>query len=137
MKRKFISRGIRWSIGTLTLDRNGREFDTETEAGLIETILRSGVNDGGLVIEVPTEKVLKESAAKFVAETFGVAIPVPVLTVPDVEAEQKALQEQEQIKQQQAEEEKRLAEEKRAMNAAYKEKRTKAPAKKTKPTTKK
>lgn len=130
MKRRFISSGYSWCNGLVTLDRNGREFDTETEAHLIESIITQGVNGGGLVIEVPTQEALKESAVKFVAETLGIAIPVPVVTAPDIEAEQKALEEQEQIKKQQAEEAAKLAEEKRERNAAYKERRTTPPKKK-------
>ena len=37
-KRRFMSRGAGWSNGIVELDREGREFDTESEADLIASI---------------------------------------------------------------------------------------------------
>lgn len=58
-KRKFMSRGAGWSNGLVELSRTGREFDTESEADLIASILRDAV--GGLVIEVPTAEANKQA----------------------------------------------------------------------------
>ncbi|MEG2213018.1 MAG: hypothetical protein RRY35_03875 [Clostridiales bacterium] len=64
--RRFISRGFSWTNGAVILDRRGREFDVMGDADLIAGIINDGVNAGGLVIEVPTCKQLKNAAVDLV-----------------------------------------------------------------------
>lgn len=100
-KRKFVSRGERWSNGIITLDRGGREFDEETDAALIDAILRGGVFGGGLVLEVPTQDEIKRGAMEILAEAAGLrqaedALTVEAIAVPPVDGnidEAKELQE--------------------------------------------
>ena len=68
-KRRFMSRGAGWSNGIVELDREGREFDTESEADLIAGILRDAV--GGLVIEVPTAEANKQALQAVVLDDLA------------------------------------------------------------------
>ena len=72
-KRRFASRGFSWSNGIVTLDRVGREFDVDAERDLIQAILRSGVYDGGHVLELPTVEELSKSAAALFSEQAAFA----------------------------------------------------------------
>ena len=86
-KRKFVSRGERWSNGIITLDRGGREFDEETDAALIDAILKGGVFNGGLVLEVPTQDEIKRGAMEILAEAAGLHAAVENAEVEAVEVE--------------------------------------------------
>ena len=80
-KRRFASRGFSWSNGIVTLDKAGREFDTDVEGDLIQSILRSGVYDGGHVVELPTAGDLTSSAAALFGEEAALLQPADMAAV--------------------------------------------------------
>lgn len=68
-KRRFAAVGQEWSNGLVTLDRRGREFDTEQDAQLIASICRDGA--GGLVVEIPTLAEQNSSLRQLVASQLA------------------------------------------------------------------
>ena len=124
-KRRFASRGLSWSNGIITLDREGQEFDTETDAELIEIIVNSGVNGGGYVLELPTKEQQKASAtaifqeSEFFKQTVEKAVVEAVKVEPiqemvNEEAELADIAEQKKLRQEQAEAEAQAKAERKA-----------------------
>ena len=108
MKRKFISAGYEWSNGLINITRKGVELDTETDATLIESIIRDGVMQGGLVVEIPTANAIKESNAALLKAILSPAEPeikppeVEPLSLPDIDEELQEVERQNTIKAEQA-----------------------------------
>ena len=138
-KRRFASRGFSWSNGIVTLDRVGREFDVDAERDLIQAILRSGVYDGGHVLELPTVEELSKSAAALFSEQAafaqtiqtGVVEALPVTPLDgkiNEELELQAIAEEERLRREQAQEDlQKIAERKATREKIYGSRRESKP----------
>lgn len=108
MKRKFISAGYEWSNGLINITRQGVELDSEQDAALIESIIRDGIMQGGLVVEILTTDAIKESNAALLKAILSPAEPVIAppevapLSLPDIDEELKEVERQNTIKAEQA-----------------------------------
>ena len=141
MKRKFISSGCAWSNGLINITRQGVELDAEQDAVLIESIIRDGVMQGGLVVEIPTADAIKESNAALLkailspAETVIAPPEVAPLSLPDIDEELREVERQNTIKAEQikaeAEAEAARKAEKEKKEKEYAEKKQQIQKKKT------
>lgn len=135
-KRRFISRGLSWTNGAVTLDRGGLEFDGESDRELIAGIIKDGVLAGGMVIEAPNGGCLSAAAldfalgdaliqariqeeAKRLAEAMTPPKPVEPLAVAHPDQELAALGEEQRIRRQQEAAEAALTEERKAEAEKY------------------
>lgn len=151
MKRKFISAGFEWSNGLINITRQGVELDTEKDAALIESIVRDGMMQGGLVVEIPTSDAIKQSNAELLRAILSPAPEqtappeIEPLSLPDIDEELKEVERQKTIKAEQikaeAEAEAARKAEKEKKKEEYAEKKQQIQKKKTtsksKPKTKK